>query len=141
MRATSEVENSISIIATFPSSLEKILEKGSVWYMRKPLDVPEFIRLGSVYLGGHLTDCQTAVILVECHEIHLRDGNLFAPRGGSWRPGAVVCRQKTGQPAAGSVASTRSFSGLAEVCLLWEAAGARKVHLASVCRALIAGSQ
>jgi hypothetical protein len=29
--ATSEVEKSISIIVIFPSSLLKILEKGSVW--------------------------------------------------------------------------------------------------------------
>lgn len=41
--ATSEVEKSISIIAMFPSSLLKILEKGSVWYMRKPREVPETV--------------------------------------------------------------------------------------------------
>jgi hypothetical protein len=29
--ATSEVEKSISMMVTFPSSLLKILEKGSVW--------------------------------------------------------------------------------------------------------------
>lgn len=31
MRATSEVEKSISMMETLPSSLLKILEKGSVW--------------------------------------------------------------------------------------------------------------
>jgi hypothetical protein len=31
MRATREVEKSISIMETLPSSLLKILEKGSVW--------------------------------------------------------------------------------------------------------------
>lgn len=40
IRATSEVENSISIIATFPSSLLNIFENGSVWYIRNPLEVP-----------------------------------------------------------------------------------------------------
>ena len=40
MRATREVEKSISIIETLPSSLLKILLKGSVWYMRNPLEVP-----------------------------------------------------------------------------------------------------
>ncbi len=38
-RATSEVEKSISIIETWPSSLLKTLEKGSVWKMRKPFVV------------------------------------------------------------------------------------------------------
>jgi hypothetical protein len=40
IRATKDVENSISIMAMFPSSLLKILENGSVWNIRKPLDVP-----------------------------------------------------------------------------------------------------
>jgi len=40
MSATNDVENNISMIATFPSSLLKIFAKGSVWYIRKPLDVP-----------------------------------------------------------------------------------------------------
>lgn len=31
IKATREVENSISMMAMFPSSLLKILEKGSVW--------------------------------------------------------------------------------------------------------------
>jgi hypothetical protein len=39
MSATNEVENSISMIATFPSSLLKIFANGSVWYIRKPLEV------------------------------------------------------------------------------------------------------
>jgi hypothetical protein len=40
MRATSDVEKSISMMAMLPSSLLKMREKGSVWYMRKPLEVP-----------------------------------------------------------------------------------------------------
>lgn len=40
MSATRDVEKSISIMATFPSSLLNILENGSVWYIRKPLEVP-----------------------------------------------------------------------------------------------------
>jgi hypothetical protein len=40
MRATSDVEKSISMIAILPSSLLKILEKGSVWYILNPLEVP-----------------------------------------------------------------------------------------------------
>ena len=38
--ATSEVEKSISIMAMLPSSLLNIREKGSVWYIRNPLEVP-----------------------------------------------------------------------------------------------------
>lgn len=40
IRATKEVEKSISMMDTLPSSLLNILEKGSVWYIRKPLEVP-----------------------------------------------------------------------------------------------------
>jgi hypothetical protein len=40
MRATSDVEKSISMIVTFPSSLLNIFPKGSVWYIRKPFEVP-----------------------------------------------------------------------------------------------------
>ncbi len=40
MRATSDVEKSISIMATLSSSLVKYFWKGSVWYRRKPLEVP-----------------------------------------------------------------------------------------------------
>lgn len=39
-RATKEVEKSISIFAMLPSSLLNILEKGSVWYIRNPFEVP-----------------------------------------------------------------------------------------------------
>lgn len=39
-RATKDVEKSISMIAILPSSLLKMRENGSVWCMRKPLDVP-----------------------------------------------------------------------------------------------------
>jgi hypothetical protein len=49
INATSDVENSISMRATLPSSSEKILEKGSVWYMRKPLDVPVYVSLARAY--------------------------------------------------------------------------------------------
>ena len=40
MRATRDVEKSISIMAMFPSSLLKILENGSVWNILNPFDVP-----------------------------------------------------------------------------------------------------
>lgn len=40
MIATSDVENSISNIAMFPSLVSYILENGSVAYMRKPFEVP-----------------------------------------------------------------------------------------------------
>jgi hypothetical protein len=40
MRATKDVENNISISATFPSSLLNIFAKGSVWYILKPREVP-----------------------------------------------------------------------------------------------------
>jgi hypothetical protein len=40
MIATSDVENNISMMPMFPSSLLKILEKGSVWNMRNPFEVP-----------------------------------------------------------------------------------------------------
>lgn len=48
MRATREVENSISIIATFPSSLLKIFANGSVWYIWNPREVPGMVTLESV---------------------------------------------------------------------------------------------
>lgn len=38
--ATREVEKSISTMETLPSSPLKILLKGSVWYIRKPFEVP-----------------------------------------------------------------------------------------------------
>lgn len=38
--ATRDVEKSISMIETLPSSLLKILENGSVWNILKPFDVP-----------------------------------------------------------------------------------------------------
>jgi hypothetical protein len=40
--ATNVVENNISMRETFPSSPEKDFENGSVWYTRKPLDVPVY---------------------------------------------------------------------------------------------------
>lgn len=40
IRATSEVENSISNRAMSPCFISKHFEKGSVVYMRKPLEVP-----------------------------------------------------------------------------------------------------
>lgn len=40
IRATNDVEKSISMIDTLPSSLLKILENGSVWKILNPLDVP-----------------------------------------------------------------------------------------------------
>ena len=40
IRATSEVENSISNMAISPSLVSKHFAKGSVVYMRKPRDVP-----------------------------------------------------------------------------------------------------
>ena len=80
MRATREVEKSISMMAMFPSSLLKILENGSVWYMRKPLEVPEavsqtarprsYIPVRGVGNGEELhTDSETAVVLVEGDEV------------------------------------------------------------------------
>jgi hypothetical protein len=41
IRATSDVENNISIRATFPSSLLNIFANGSVWYILNPREVPE----------------------------------------------------------------------------------------------------
>lgn len=40
MSATRDVEKSISIMVTFPSSLLNIFVKGYVWYIRKPFEVP-----------------------------------------------------------------------------------------------------
>jgi hypothetical protein len=48
MRATRDVENSISMRATFPSSLLKIFANGSVWYMRNPLEVPERMYISKI---------------------------------------------------------------------------------------------
>jgi hypothetical protein len=41
IRATKEVEKSISMMATSPSSFSYNLEKGSVVYNLKPFDVPK----------------------------------------------------------------------------------------------------
>ena len=83
MRATREVENSISIIATFPSSLLKIFANGSVWYIWKPREVPRIAKLESEaksqkYMSVQLTNCQAGVILVESHKIHGRDQGVAA---------------------------------------------------------------
>lgn len=40
IKATRDVEKSISTMAMFPSSLLNILENGSVWKIRKPFEVP-----------------------------------------------------------------------------------------------------
>lgn len=40
-KATRDVEKSISRMTMFPSVLSKHFEKGSVWYMRKPREVPK----------------------------------------------------------------------------------------------------
>ena len=41
MRATRDVENSISNIAIFPSFVSKHFENGSVVYIRNPREVPK----------------------------------------------------------------------------------------------------
>lgn len=81
MSATSEVENSISIMAIFPSSLLNIRENGSVWYIRNPLDVPEAgagqrsgVSLGldqgtGFAVASALTNSEAAVVLVKCDKI------------------------------------------------------------------------
>lgn len=43
IRATKEVEKSISIMAMFPSSLLNILENGSVWNILNPFEVPVYV--------------------------------------------------------------------------------------------------
>ncbi len=42
IRATNDVENSISSSAMSPCFVSKHLEKGSVVYIRKPLEVPQW---------------------------------------------------------------------------------------------------
>lgn len=72
--ATKDVENNISMIATFPSSLLNIFENGSVWYIRNPLEVPgsgSQVRTEQTsFASKQLTDRQTAIILVKSHKIH-----------------------------------------------------------------------
>ena len=73
MRATNDVENSISKRAMSPSFVSKHFEKGSVVYIRKPLEVPkeQVSDLGCV-LGKckARTYCQVAVVLIESYEVH-----------------------------------------------------------------------
>lgn len=74
IRATREVENSISISATFPSSLLKIFANGSVWYIWKPRDVPAAFILDQTAhrrsTKSQLTNSQAAIVLVKRHEVH-----------------------------------------------------------------------
>jgi hypothetical protein len=72
MSATRDVEKSISTRATFPSSLLNIFANGSVWYMRKPRDVPRDLIVSKRRIGRHdkLTNSKTAVVLVKSDEIH-----------------------------------------------------------------------
>jgi hypothetical protein len=94
MSATNEVENSISIIATFPSSLLKIFANGSVWYIWKPRDVPWALVLESMPTPRNrdvkLTNCQAAVVLVKGHKVHGHDG-------------AIAARNTVQQPVVGEV--------------------------------------
>ena len=78
MRATKEVENSISRIAISPSLFSKHFEKGSVVYIRKPLEVPFMTALAYCHTVDHRlqTNSEMAVVLVECHKVHRH----FSPR-------------------------------------------------------------
>jgi len=78
--ATKDVENNISIIATFPSSLLNIFENGSVWYIRNPLEVPSsrvrYEQNATSFVNQLRTNCQAAIILVESHKVHSHLKNL-----------------------------------------------------------------
>lgn len=71
MSATNDVENNISISATFPSSLLNIFEKGSVWYIRKPLEVPaQRYQHQSPETQDDRTNSETAIVLIEGNKVH-----------------------------------------------------------------------
>jgi hypothetical protein len=72
MRATKDVENNISIRATFPSSLLNIFAKGSVWYILNPREVPgrRIVSQDRCREEEQRTNSKAAVVLVEGHKIH-----------------------------------------------------------------------
>ena len=78
--ATSEVENSISMIETSPDapfSVEgvwKTSAKGSVEYIRNPSVVAENVSIGHAQYSETRTDCEEALILVEGDVVDARHG-------------------------------------------------------------------
>ena len=65
------------MMAVLPSSLLKMRENGSVWYMRKPLDVARWqlvlvVTLLCTRLLTALTDSKAAVVLVKGDEVECR---------------------------------------------------------------------
>ena len=71
MRATREVENSISTMATSPDFDSEHFAKGSVVYIRYPRDVAGSRQCLHADVASYVrTDCKVAVILVEGDEVH-----------------------------------------------------------------------
>ncbi len=76
MSATNDVENNISSRAISPCLVSKHFEKGSVVYMRKPLEVPVSCWSDDAGLRPmrRRTYSQMAVVLVKSHIVQRHDG-------------------------------------------------------------------
>lgn len=71
IRATSDVEKSISNIAMLPSLVSKHFVKGSVVKIRKPFEVPGTDQQTARHVcRRRRTDSQMTVVLVESHKVH-----------------------------------------------------------------------